>query len=76
MNALFRFLASTAGRNTRIVAGVLLIATGLIFVGGPAGWIIALIGALPLLAGLRDVCIFAPLFRLPFVGATLRDVLK
>ena len=44
MNALFRFLASPAGRVVRVVAGIVLIAVGLFLVQGVGGWILAIIG--------------------------------
>lgn len=73
MNALFRFLASTTGRIVRIVAGLLLIAVGILWVQGTGGWILAIIGLIPLLAGAFDKCVFAPLFKLPFDGPQLRQ---
>jgi hypothetical protein len=76
MNGLFRFLASMAGRVTRIVAGVALILIGLLAVHGVVGWVLAIIGLVPLGAGLVDVCVFAPLFGLPFVGSKLRNRLE
>ena len=76
MNALFGFLASPAGRIIRIVAGLALILVGLLAVQGLGGWILAIIGLVPLAAGLFDWCLFAPLFGLPFVGPRLRDVLQ
>jgi Inner membrane protein YgaP-like, transmembrane domain len=72
MEGLFRFLASSAGRVTRMAAGLVLILVGLWLVGGIAGWVIAVVGLVPLAAGLFDVCVFAPLFRLPFTGPSLR----
>ncbi len=45
---------------------------GLLAVGGVAGVIVAIIGAVPLAAGALDVCVFAPLFGLPFGGNDLR----
>ncbi len=76
MNALFRFLASPAGRLVRVVAGIVLIAVGLFLVQGVGGWILAIIGLVPLGAGLFDRCVFAPLFGLPFVGPNLRRALE
>jgi hypothetical protein len=76
MNALFRFLASFNGRITRAVAGVVLILLGLLVVHGTAGWIVAIIGLVPLLAGLFDVCVFAPLVGLPFKGEALRKKVR
>ena len=75
MNGLFRFLASTNGRIGRGVAGVILILVGILGLGSTAGWIVAIIGLVPLLAGLFDVCVLAPLFGLAFKGPDLRDKL-
>jgi hypothetical protein len=75
MNVVFRFLASPAGRVTRIVAGLILIVLGLAVIQGAGGWIVAIIGLVPLGAGLFDRCVFAPLFGLPFVGESLRQAL-
>jgi hypothetical protein len=44
-------------------------------VGGVGGWILAIVGLVPLAAGLFDWCVFAPLFGLPFVGPRLRQAL-
>jgi hypothetical protein len=49
-----------------------LIAWGLIVLGGTTGIIVAIIGALPLLAGLLDFCVFAPLFGNPLSGPKIR----
>lgn len=76
MNGLFQFLASSAGRWTRAIAGLALIVIGLWLVGGTWGWVLAIVGLVPLLAGLFDVCVFAPLFGLPFVGDRLRSALN
>ena len=76
MNALFGFLASPAGRVTRIIAGLALILIGLLALGGIWGWILAIVGLVPLLAGVFDRCVFAPLAGLPFVGPGLRQTLE
>jgi len=67
------FMASGFGRGLRIVAGVVLLAVGLRVVGGTEGAIIAIVALVPLLAGIFDVCVFAPLFRAPFKGSAVRD---
>ncbi len=73
MQGVFGFLASQAGRLTRVVAGVILILIGLLaFDGTTLGVIITVIGLVPLAAGSFDVCLFAPLFGLPFRGPKLR----
>jgi hypothetical protein len=67
-----QFLATAAGRLIRIVAGVALIAVGLLAVGSTAGVVIAVIGLVPLAAGALDVCLFSRLFGGPFAGAAIR----
>ncbi len=69
MNPFVSFMASPAGRITRIVAGIALIVWGLMGLTGVAGIIVAVIGALPLVAGVFDFCVFAPLFGAPLSGA-------
>ena len=70
MKALFTFMASPAGRIARAVAGVVLIVLGIAL--GGAGWILAAVGLIPLLAGVFDVCLLAPLFHQPLRGAEFR----
>ena len=72
MNPFVSFMASKTGRITRIVAGAALIVWGLLGLSGTAGIIVAVVGLVPLLAGLFDVCVFAPLFRNPFRGPEIR----
>ncbi len=71
MNGFISFMASPAGRWTRAVAGLTLIVLGVLLAG--LWWILAVIGAAPLLAGALDVCLFAPLFSLPFAGTKIRQ---
>jgi hypothetical protein len=72
MNPFVLFMASPAGRLTRIAAGVALIVWGLGVTGGLAGVAAAVVGAIPLFAGLTDVCLLAPLFGNPLSGARIR----
>jgi hypothetical protein len=72
MNPFVKFMASTAGRIVRIMAGLALIAWGLLGLGGTAGAIAAVVGALPLVAGAFDFCVFAPLFGNPLSGSKIR----
>ena len=76
VNGLFEFMASTAGRVARIIAGLALILIGPLALGGIWGWILAIVGLVPLLAGVFDRCVFAPLFSLPFGGEPLRQALR
>ncbi len=72
MHSLIKLLVTPAGRVVRIVAGVVLIAAGLLWVGGTVGIVVAIVGAVPLLAGIFDVCVFAPIFGLYFNGPKTR----
>jgi hypothetical protein len=65
------FMASPAGRIARIVAGVILIVLGLV-VGGAAGWILAIVGLVPIAAGAGNVCLLAPFLGAPFKGSDAR----
>ena len=73
MNPFVKFMASTAGRILRIVAGIALILWGLMGLGGTVGIVVAVVGAVPLVAGLFDFCIFAPLFGAPLSGPKIRS---
>jgi len=72
MNPFVAFMASTAGRLVRIVAGLALIAWAWLGLDGAAAIVVAVVGALPLLAGVFDFCIFAPLFGAPLSGPKIR----
>lgn len=73
MNPFIKFMVSPAGRIVRILAGVALIAWGLLGLSGTAGYIVAIIGLVPLLAGLLDFCVFAPMFGYSLSGAKIRS---
>lgn len=72
MSAFVHFMASGAGRMLRIVLGLALIAWGWFSLGGTTGIIVAIIGLLPLVAGVLDFCVFAPLFGYPLSGPQIR----
>jgi hypothetical protein len=72
MNPFVSFMASTVGRITRIAAGVALVLWGLIGLQGTAGVVLAIVGVVPLIAGLFDFCVFAPLFGNPVSGPKIR----
>jgi hypothetical protein len=67
-----RFLASGPGRFIRALAGIALIGWGWFGLTGTTGYTVAVIGLVPLLAGVFDFCVLAPLFGYPFSGARLR----
>jgi hypothetical protein len=73
MNPFISWMASSAGRITRIVAGLALIVLGLFVVHSTAGAVVLIVvGLVPLLAGIFDFCVFAPLFGNPFSGSKIR----
>lgn len=55
-----QFMASTAGRVTRVIIGIVLIATGLL-IGDVAGWVLGAVGAVPFTAGVFDACVITGL---------------
>ncbi len=73
MNPFVKFMASTAGRVARIVAGIVVVLWGLLGIGGTAGIVVAIVGLVPFLAGLFDFCVFAPLFGAPLSGPQIRS---
>lgn len=70
------FMSSPAGRLLRVVVGLGLIGWGVslatISSNLTAGVILAVVGLLPLAAGLLNVCVIAPLIGAPFSGAKVR----
>lgn len=71
--ALVDFMASSMGRWLRIVVGIALILIGLLVLEGTGGVVVAIIGLVPLAAGVFDFCILAPLLGLPFWGREIRQ---
>ncbi len=65
MNPFVTFMRSGIGRLLRAILGVFLVWWG--FFGG-AGVIVGIIGFVPLLAGIFNFCVFAPLFGLTLMG--------
>ena len=69
-----KFMASVPGRILRIVAGLALILIGLFLVKGIGGIILAVVGVIPLTAGLFDICIIGALFLgTPLRGEEIRS---
>jgi hypothetical protein len=63
-----KFMSSGIGRVIRIITGLALILVGLWVIEGTVGIILAVIGAIPLIAGLLDMCFIGALF----LGTPLR----
>ncbi len=62
------FMASMAGRVLRIVAGIALIAWGWSTHETTTGLVVMVLGFLPLLGGVFNVCLIAPIIGAPFSG--------
>lgn len=72
MNPFVSFMASSAGRIARIVAGVALLALAYFTLEGTVAIIVGAVAFVPLLAGIFDFCVFAPLFGNPLSGKAIR----
>jgi hypothetical protein len=75
MKGTMKFLASRNGRIVRIVVGAALVILGIFGLPNSLNWlgiILIIVGLVPLLAGIFDVCVFAPLFKLPLSGKKIR----
>lgn len=65
------FMNSMIGRGVRIGLGVVLLVAGLVL-ATPVGYVLAVIGLVPLAAGLFDFCVFAKLLHIPYKGSEIR----
>lgn len=63
-----KFMAGSVGRLARIIAGIVLVLVGLLVVKDTGGIILAIVGVLPILAGVFNVCLIAPILGAPFSG--------
>jgi len=75
MQNLVAFLPTRTGRIVRVIAGIVLIVIGLYLAlesDTAWGWVIFVIGLVPLAAGLFDFCLLAALLGYPLNGAELR----
>ena len=68
-NPFERFVASNAGRATRVILGASLLGLGLGVVRGPAGVAMATFGLLALVTGAANLCPIAPLWGGHFLGS-------
>lgn len=67
-----QFMTSPLGRGLRIVLGSVVIAMGLLVVGGTLGTIMAIVGIVPLAGGVLDYCIISALLGYGFSGQQAR----
>jgi len=71
-SAFAQLIAGSGGRIGRVVAGVALIGLGLRGIGSTIGYIVALVGLVPLAAGVFDFCVLSPIFGASFWGRDIR----
>lgn len=64
-----KFMASTAGRVIRVIAGLSLVLVGL----STGTYWLAVVGLVPLATGVLNVCAIAPLLKGPFSGKAALD---
>ena len=65
------FMATTLGRGVRVVLGIVLIVIG-VAVGGTTGLLVGVVGLVPIVAGVANVCLIAPVIGAPFRGGNAR----
>lgn len=70
-----QFMASPAGRIVRVVAGAAMIGGGIAMNSG-AGTALAVVGAVPLSAGVLDLCYISGLLGGPWKGSEIRALGK
>ena len=68
--AFAEWMAGGAGRGLRVLAGLILIGIG-IYIRGNWGVVIAVVGVVPVLAGIFNLCLIAPILGAPFRGRRL-----
>jgi hypothetical protein len=62
------FLQSTPGRMLRVIVGLVVAAVGVLLIQGTAGFVVAVIGLIPISAALAGICFISPLFGYTFEG--------
>ena len=68
MDSVILFLLSTPGKMLRIVVGLVVIGVGILIIQGTAGFVVAVIGLIPIFAAPAGICLIAPLFGYTFEG--------
>lgn len=66
--AFAKFMATPTGRIARVILGVVIIWFGYAVVGKPGGYFLELIGLAPIIAGIMNICLIAPLIGAPLKG--------
>ncbi len=68
--AFAQFMASGVGRSVRIIAGIAMVVLGASLGGG--WWWLAVVGLVPLLAGIFDFCLLDLFVGQPMSGKAIR----
>lgn len=67
-----QFLASSAGRVLRFVAGIVIILVGYLWVDAPWKYVLEAVGLVPIAAGMFDFCLLSAAMGKPFWGRDIR----
>ncbi len=70
--AIAQFLASSSGRVLRVVAGIVIILIGYLWVDGPWKYVLEAVGLIPIAAGVFDFCLLSALTGHAFWGKDIR----
>ena len=65
------FMATPLGRGLRVALGAAMIYVGLSVIHGTGGTVLAVLGLLPVVAGLMNLCILGLLLGAPLKGSSL-----
>jgi len=61
-------LQSTFGKMLWVVFGLVVVAIGILFLQGMVGFLVAVLGLIPIFAALSGECLICPLFGYTFEG--------
>ncbi|MGP6158914.1 MAG: DUF2892 domain-containing protein [Vulcanimicrobiaceae bacterium] len=64
-------MASSAGRAARVMVGIALVTWGFAL-HSSGGYVLMIVGLLPLATGVLDVCLVGPVLGVPLRGADVR----
>ena len=67
-----KFMSSSVGRALRFAIGAVLLMWGI----AVASWILIVLGLFFMAVGALDICVFAPLFKMPLSGKKVRALNK
>ena len=73
-SAAARFINSAAGRIVRVVVGLCLVAWGFALREHASGILLMMLGVVPLLAGVFDLCILSAFLGGPVTGDEVRAI--